>query len=91
MGWEDAPLLAPEEPLSTNPWEAAPLVEDEKTNPWEAAPLVEKQKPVVETQTFKSDITYQDEQLNALNQRIVSNIDNRLKFKMPEPEAEPEY
>jgi hypothetical protein len=77
MGWEDAPLFAPEEPLSTNPWEAAPLVE--------------KQKPVVETQTFKSDITYQDEQLNALNQRIVSNIDNRLKFKMPEPEAEPEY
>jgi hypothetical protein len=64
MGWEDAPLLTPEEPLSTNPWEAAPLVEEEKTNLWEAAPLVEEK-------VFQSNITYQDEQLNLSNKKIV--------------------
>jgi hypothetical protein len=41
-----------------------------------------------EQKTIKSDITYQDEQLNALNQKIVSNIDNRLQFKVREPEPE---
>ena len=44
------------------------------------------QEAPLEQKTVKSDITYQDEQLNALNQRIVSNIDNRLKFKVQEPE-----
>jgi len=46
------------------------------------------QEAPLEQKTIKSDITYQDEQLNALNQRIVSNIDNRLKFKVQEPEPE---
>ena len=44
------------------------------------------QEAPLEQKTIKSDITYQDEQLNALNQRIASNIDSRLKFKVQEPE-----
>jgi len=72
MGWEDAPLLATEEPLSTNPWEAAPLVEEEKTNPWEAAPLVEEK-------VFQSNITYQDEQLNLSNKKIEDNLNNYFR------------
>ena len=72
MGWEDAPLLATEEPLSTNPWEAAPLVEEEKTNPWEEAPLVEEK-------VFQSNITYQDEQLNLSNKKIDDNLNNYFR------------
>ena len=40
----------------------------------------------LEQKKIKSDITYQDEQLNALNQQIVTNVDNRLQFKVQEPE-----
>ena len=44
----------------------------------------------LEQKKIKSDITYQDEQLNALNQQIVTNVDNRLQFKVQEPEPEPD-
>ena len=46
------------------------------------------QEAPLDQKTIKSDITYQDEQLNALNQKIASNIDNRLQFKVREPEPE---
>ena len=79
MGWEDDPLVTSEEPLSTNPWEADPLIGEEGTNPWEADPLVEKQKPTVETQTFQSNIVYQDKELDNLNKKIEDNINNYFR------------
>tara|TARA_R100000700_G_scaffold15583_1_gene21595 strand:- start:8432 stop:15550 length:7119 start_codon:yes stop_codon:yes gene_type:complete len=72
MGWEDDPLVTSEEPLSTNPWEADPLIGEEGTNPWEADPLVEEK-------AIQSNIIYEDDALNVLNKRIEDNVNNYFK------------
>ena len=84
MGWEDAPLSEAQESQAQNFCEQAPLLEPEKQNFWEQAPLLEPKEAPLEQKA--TNITYEDEELNQVNNEIATRVNSYFALPTSIPE-----